>query len=145
MSYRYRALLLALSVLAPLPALLPAAAQTAPPEAARLLDQWDADGDGRVTLDEARAHRGRVFDTLDSDGDDDLTAAEIEALRARFPDRRGDGSPRQDVDLDRVLGLMDADGDGRLSRAEYMAATPRWFERRDTDGDGLLTGAELGR
>lgn len=140
MSYPYRALFTALA----LAAALPAHALTGPqPES--LLAQWDADGDGRVTLPEAEAHRGTVFDTLDTDGDGDLTVAEIEALRERFPDRRGDGQPRRDIDLDRVLSAMDADGDGRLSRAEYVAATPRWFDRRDRNGDGALTEDEVRR
>jgi hypothetical protein len=49
----------------------------------------------------------------------------------------------------RMLGNLDSDDDGRISRDEFVDArarqTERLFERRDVDGDGLLTAGETDR
>ena len=54
-------------------AALPALAQQAPDPAVvpgqAFLAQWDLDGDGQVTLAEARSHRADIFTMFDSDGD----------------------------------------------------------------------------
>ena len=54
-------------------AALPALAQQAPDPAVvpgqAFLAQWDLDGDGQVTLAEARSHRADIFSMFDSDGD----------------------------------------------------------------------------
>lgn len=47
-----------------------ATAQTAPP-GANFMTQWDLDGDGQVTLAEARERRDAIFSMFDSDSDSD--------------------------------------------------------------------------
>ncbi len=53
-------------------------------------DQWDADGDGRVTLAEAVQHRAETFATFDADESgtldaDELAAMDITALLSNRP------------------------------------------------------------
>lgn len=91
-----------------------------------LLAESDADGDGKVTLDEVL----RVVDTLAAD-----TAPVIATAAAMFEAIDGDGDGRisaaeyrqlieawtgQSTDTDEVFGLLDGDGDGHLSRDEFV-------------------------
>jgi Ca2+-binding EF-hand superfamily protein len=45
--------------------------------------------------------------------------------------------------FDRILAKMDKDGDGALSAAEGEALAERMFERRDANGDAVLTRDEF--
>lgn len=138
--------LFSLAAMLALSAVYPVSAQTTAGRGDRAMSQWDADGDGKVTLDEARAQRGTVFDALDANGDDDLTATEIEEAQQRLRERLPNLPPRRrEIDLASALSALDSDGNGKLTKAEYLDATPRWFERRDANGDGVLTASEFER
>mgnify|MGYP000447453678 CR=1 FL=1 len=53
-----------------------------------MIDRHDANGDGRLSMDEMRAdHRPRMFERVDTDGNGAISAEEFDAMRAR----RGDG------------------------------------------------------
>ncbi|RAZ83832.1 EF-hand domain-containing protein [Cereibacter johrii] len=128
-----------------------AAAQT---PGAMFLEQWDADGDGRVTLEEARSRRADLFDTFDSDGDGALgpqELADMGAMRAAMQEanRAATGRPFR-AGASGAAGTgspvrLDRDGDGRVSRDEFVGSTGSWFAWRDRDGDGALTSADFGR
>jgi hypothetical protein len=128
----------------------------------------DADGDGRVTLLEARAAAQAWFDTFDRDGDGQVTRNEANEgapvwraarFEARFSslDRDGDGMlSRSESNLPlRRFGWADRNADRALSRAELSRAFLRGpggdsdtaalrsrFWRRDTNHDGVVTRAE---
>jgi Ca2+-binding EF-hand superfamily protein len=102
--------------------------------------KWDADGDGKISRQEAaNAPRlSQYFDTIDANKDGFLTADELQAARqAHGPGRHGGQGQ----------GWLrwDADGDGKLSRQE-VANAPRLaqdFDAIDTNRDGFLTADEL--
>jgi Ca2+-binding EF-hand superfamily protein len=130
--------------------------------------EQDADGDGRVTILEARAAALVLFDYFDGDADGQVTASE--ARGAALPWREARVESRfASLDRDRDGGLSaweiklpprrfvaaDRDGDRRLSRAELWAMSEqRWdgtidttalrslFWRRDLNGDGRVTRGE---
>lgn len=70
-----RTTLLALALATTLPGL---AAATTP--GAHFLQNWDQNGDGLVTLDEARTKRNDIFTSFDADEDGLLSATEFAAL-----------------------------------------------------------------
>jgi hypothetical protein len=84
-----------------------------------LFDRLDADGDGVVTKDEARAaaeahpcrgpRRAGAFDRLDADGDQRITLDEVKAAKQA------------------AFTKLDADDDGQVERDEFVAFVP---ERR---------------
>jgi Ca2+-binding EF-hand superfamily protein len=130
--------------------------------------QQDADGNGRVTLLEARAAALMLFEHFDGNADGQVTASE--ARGAALPWREGRLASRfASLDRDQDDGLSvweinlpsrrfvaaDRDGDRRISRAELWAmSAQRWdgtgdttalrslFWRRDLNGDGRVTRGE---
>jgi hypothetical protein len=88
----------------------------------------DANHDGKVTLDEAKAAQKRMFDRFDTNHDGKLSFEEIEAMPERMADR-----------MDR----MDANGDRDISADEIAKAAEDRFHRRDKNGDGVLSGDEM--
>lgn len=100
-------------------------------ETAGLLDE-DANGDGKVTLLEARAGALALFEHFDRDGDGTVARAEAEVAAQSWREQR----------FERRFVALDRDQDGTLSRAE-IALAPRRHARADRDGDGRLTRGEL--
>jgi len=101
----------------------------------------DANSDGVVTRDEARAHPrlSADFDTADTNKDGQLDAAEMNAHRERM---RGE----MRAQADERWKAADTDGDGAISRAEAQASMPRMaerFESLDANDDGKVSREEM--
>jgi len=100
----------------------------------------DTNGDGQISLEEAKANLPMVadhFDFLDVNKDGQVSKAEFERLR-------DPGAMRTEV-LAR-LQAADKDKDSKLNLAEAQVAFPALaarFSQLDKDNDGLLTLAEL--
>ena len=89
------------------------------PDAARMFDQWDSNGDGKIYLDELAAYRRSQ------------QAPQSSAIRAVAGD-----------DSDVLFPLLDANQDGRLTTRELRAARESLLAL-DSDGDGRLSLEEL--
>lgn len=106
------------------------------------LENWDADGDGAVTLEEAREKRADIFYAFDADEDGKLDAEEYTVFdEARAYDMEqmgatgGEGhGPAQGMRRE----ITDLDGDGIVTRAEFLDSLPAWFDRLDRNGDGMI-------
>ena len=100
------------------------------------LQAADANGDGAITREEARAARAEGFARMDTDGDGFITDADrqvrAEARRARHAERRAAAHTARD-----------ADGDGRISQAEFANAPMPYFDRLDANSNGVLDASEL--
>jgi Ca2+-binding EF-hand superfamily protein len=92
----------------------------------------DADGDGLVTLLEARAEALALFEYLDRDGDGRVTGAEAAAHATRWRAAR----------FERRFVSLDRDVDGALSPWE-IELPPRRFAWADRDRDRKLSRREL--
>lgn len=100
-------------------------------ETAGVLEE-DANGDGKVTLLEARAGALALFEHFDRDRDGTVTRAEAELAAPAWREQR----------FELRFVALDRDRDGALSRTE-LALAPRRRARADRDGDGRLTRREL--
>jgi hypothetical protein len=100
----------------------------------------DADGDGLLTRAEVEAARDRLFTRLDGDGDGALSQREVAALQDRIALRRDIAMKR----IGMVAARRDEDGDGVITRAE-MGGGPDLFSLLDTDGDDALSMRERRR
>lgn len=117
-----------------------------------LLQRYDADGDGTITLLEFQSRGAATFAQLDADGDGRLSAEEL-AAAGRGWERRGEGrgeaQPQQDAEQrqaqmrERGFARMDADGDGFVSRAEFDDARMSRFNALDANGNSVIDADEI--
>ena len=129
---------------------------------AHFVANWDGDGDGLVTLEEARTMRDNLFTTFDADGDgklspeefdafDEVRAADQEQMRAEMCVKAGGGMGQgMGPGMMRAEGGMmrsfnDPDGDGAVSREEFVGRTAEWFAMMDQTGDGTIAEDDFGR
>lgn len=122
-------------------------AQADKPHAKRSGGQWmlqhyDADGDGMITLQEFQAAGDAIFARLDTDGDGRLSADELAAAGRAWGRPGRDDQPREPRST-RRFAHMDADGDGYVTRAEFDAARMARFNALDVNGNGVIDADEL--
>ncbi len=105
----------------------------------RMLDRWDVDGDGAVTLEEFLDSTDHRFEAADADDDGIVTEDEFSEIAEGRGERRGM----------RFLARLDTDNDGKLSLEEatqpVLKRATRRFERADADDDGSITAEEAGK
>ncbi|MDW4550361.1 EF-hand domain-containing protein [Defluviimonas sp. D31] len=101
--------------------------------------ELDADGDGKITEEEFRAHRQAEIAGLDADGDNLISAEELAAHIAKRMQARAE------VMAKLMLESRDLDGDGKLGAAEMLAMPmpERMFGFADADGDGVVSEDEF--
>ena len=121
---------------------------------AHFLEQWDADADGGVTLEEVVTKRSDVFNMFDQDSDQVLSAAEWALVEEHMSMELGAGgqgqgmnkaAPGKAVQEGMTPAFNDADGDGAVTLAEFDAASAKLFPLMDADGDGAVTAADFAR
>lgn len=148
-----------------------ATAQTVTP-AEMFMAQWDLDGDGAVTLAEAREQRGTIFGMFDADDNGAYSAEELASIDEHKlmqleagmgpghqrpagmapPAGRGPGNgpgkaPQAQSFFQPAaegMAMFDANHDGTVTRTEFVAGTDPWFQLRDRNGDGVLSPADFG-
>lgn len=94
----------------------------------RMMESFDANGDGKLSQEEIDQTRGARFGQFDGDGDQNLTLQEYErlwldAMRERMVDR---------------FQHLDADGDGKVTAEEFQRPFAKTVQRRDRNGDGVI-------
>ncbi len=132
------------------------------------VQNWDQDGDGVVTLEEAQTKRDALFTSFDADGDgklssaefdafDEMRAADQDAMREEMGELAGGGMGKgMGKGMGMGHGMMgaeggmmrdfnDTDGDGAVSREEFVGRTAEWFAMMDRTGDGKVTEDDFGR
>lgn len=129
---------------------------------AHFVQNWDQDGDGAVTLEEAQTRRDNLFTTFDADEDgklspgefdafDEMRAADQEQMREEMGVKAGGGMGKgMGPGMMRAEGGMmrsfnDVDGDGAISREEFVGRTQEWFAMMDQTGNGTITEDDFGR
>ncbi len=139
---------------------------------ARLIERFDENGDGKLSLAEIPEMMAERLSSADRDGDGFITAAEFDSNSRRGRDGRdgregregrrgrgGDGADGADergrrgedggrrgrrmLDPAQALERYDANDDGKLSRDELPERLAERMMEADTDKDGFLTAEEL--
>ena len=131
----------------------PATAQQMRP-GQHFVENWDYDGDGKVSLDEATERRGDIFTSFDENEDGVLTPEEYDAFdAARAADMEnnqeangghGVGGGMMGYERSMTREVADTNADGVVTRDEFVTGTIGWFTMRDRDGDGFITLADFG-
>ena len=100
-----------------------------------MLKKWDANGDGRISLDEYLAAASARFQQIDTQNTGSVSADQI----ANSPnaheriERRAEG----------LVQHLDSAGKGYVTQDEFVAAAKARFAKLDRNGDGKLTPDEL--
>jgi hypothetical protein len=129
---------------------------------AHFVQNWDQDGDGVVTLEEAQTKRDNLFTTFDADENgalsseefdafDEMRAADQEQMREEMGGKAGGGMGKgmgqgmMGAERGMMRDFNDADGDGLVSREEFVGHTANWFAMMDRNGDAKATEDDFGR
>lgn len=111
-----------------------------------LLEKFDIDQDGQITLTEVQAAKAQKFTDIDTDQSGSLTQAEMQAYRelmlAEMQQTLPEGKYNNGMRMGRHYFRMDTDGNGEISKDEFTARVPL-FDRADADQDGIITQAEI--
>lgn len=126
-----------------------------------MFNRLDANGDGKITKDEARERMKEQFDKVDANSDGGIDKDEMrkaaEQMRGGRPGgpegrpgpggpegRRGPGGPGGEGQRG-PGGLMrlDTDGDGKISKEEAPERMRENFERFDANGDGFIDQSDM--
>lgn len=100
-----------------------------------MLKAMDANGDGRISLDEYVAAATKRFQSIDTQNKGSITAADIAASPAV--------ARRNQKMAQRLFDKLDANHDGVVTRDEYLAAAAARFDALDTAHSGKLTAQEI--
>ena len=103
--------------------------------AMRMLDQYDADGDGKLTQAEIDTARSERFAKYDADGNGALSLEEFEGLFHEVT------RPM----MVRAYQRLDPDGDASVTAEEYDGAFADIVEHMDRNGDGALSREDMRR
>ncbi|GAB3683252.1 EF-hand domain-containing protein [Salinisphaera aquimarina] len=108
------------------------------------LASLDANSDGVISRQEAANAQVKVFHRLDGNSDGVLGADELKASQPQ-PDADADRRVKRAraKALDQWFSNLDTDAGGTISLAEYQAGMTPYFDRLDTNGDGVIDGREL--
>lgn len=98
-----------------------------------MLEWFDEDGDGKITLEEFRGGHEERFVEIDANGDGKVTIEEFQAAP----------KPGRQARMQRLFRRMDANGDGTLSRDELAGRAETRFQTLGADGDKVITAQEL--
>lgn len=114
------------------------------------IENWDIDGDGKVTLAEATERRSDIFLSFDADDNGILDAEEHDLFdEARANDMKENGQGMGKQKSNPANGMLrkftDSNGDGQVTRAEFMDSVPAWYARMDKNNDGNVTTDDFGK
>ena len=109
------------------------------------IENWDLDGDGQVSLQEAQEKRSDLFYMFDQDENNTLSPGEYDLFddtRQADMDENAGGhkkGPMRNVDQGMKRAFNDLDGDGLVSKAEFDSKSEVWFVLMDINKDGVVT------
>lgn len=103
----------------------------------KMLEKWDANGDGTLSKDECQGAE-KLFERMDGNGDGVITQDEVRAAQAG----QGQGGRMGQAGFEQrwkwMLQNWDANNDEQISQDEFKGPEAA-FGRLDGDGDGVLT------
>ena len=119
---------------------------------AEMLKKADANHDGKISFDELKAVMPRLtkdrFEAMDTNHDGFLTADDRSKHGGQAGGKKASAALGAQADQVKKLLEVDANHDGKVTYEEVVAAKPGFpketFSRYDTNGDGVLSSADLG-
>ena len=107
---------------------------------AGLIEIYEGDADGVVTLAQYNEQRANAYATTDANHDGKVDEAEYVDEFADRLDRTAARSRQAQLKQGHVrFESIDSDKNGAISSVEYMSMSGRMFERADTNKDGVVS------
>mgnify|MGYP000043914644 CR=1 FL=1 len=100
-----------------------------------MIEQIDANADGKITMAEMNAHREQLHAEHDKDGNKAISLSEFEGIWLTM---------MRPMMVDKFQ-MMDDDGDGQITDAEVDKKMTRMMRWMDKDEDGALSIKEMYR
>lgn len=102
-------------------------------------EELDANADGKLTPQEMADHKAAMFAAHDLNSDGFLSPEELAEAAIARV------QTNMDARITRMIEKRDTDGDGQISLAEMSGndRTEHMFKRLDTDGDGAISQDEM--
>ncbi|MFT4089481.1 MAG: hypothetical protein QM645_02025 [Asticcacaulis sp.] len=130
-----------------------AVAHAAPHANTEFINEYDLNGDGKVSIEEFDALRKVRFLTGDLDGNGTLNEAEyVKEYEDRLntelefykdnPEKRQELYDRQIKQAHVRFNVLDKDKNGEMTFEEYQASGHNMFQRHDVDKDGFVTSTD---
>lgn len=124
-----------------------------------MIEQWDADSDGQITVEEARTKRGEIFYMFDAGSDGVLSAEDWAGVAEHMAAEMGEKGQGQGHGQGKGQGrgpgaimhsamsveFNDANADGQVTVEEFTAATDMLFAALDVNGDKVVTTDDFGQ
>lgn len=108
-----------------------------------MIDNYDLDGDKRVTTEEYAQVRVARFAATDTDGNGTISPAEYLAeFEVRLESMLKKSELRKTDKAFKGYRTMDGNLDHVVTREEYVRAAKAYFKKHDKNGDGLLSKAD---
>ena len=102
------------------------------PHAARLMERYDGNADGKITRAEFDEVRAALFGKADTDGNKSVSLEEFVTVWQEMNNER----------MVRGFQRYDTNGDLTITREEYTAGNIDFIENHDRNGDGVVTRAD---
>jgi hypothetical protein len=104
----------------------------------------DANGDGKISLQEFLAQRGRIFDRIDVNHDGQITKDEVAAFQTHMEAASAgamirSGKEREGGGGGQAARLAEMTASGPVTRAQWDALLTRRFQKLDTANTGFIT------
>ena len=107
----------------------------------RMIDKYDSDGDGMISVNEFQPPKSRgMMKRMDANNDGVVTMDEINQQVADHQTKMAERHAEMTVRVQAFFSDADLDGDGSVTGEEAQAAA---FNRIDKNVDGYLTEQEL--
>ena len=107
--------------------------------------KMDANGDGKVSLQEMQARRLAKVMRFDANRDGRLTKAEYASTMAQRFQAKGMDAARAQAKADKLFAKTDKNGDGFVTPDEIRQVTAKRFARMDSTGSGYIAASAAHR